>query len=280
MTNIVKKYRTIRLIAHTILRAIPLSVLLSSCSEDVITVDLKKTAPRIVIEGTITDRNEPCTVKITKTVDYFTPGEYPTVTGAVVMVSDDAGNSAALEETDPGVYQTSAIQGVEGRTYTLKVNAENQEYTATSVMQQAAEIDSVVCKFETHFGDEESVIYCYFRDRPGIEDLYSFRIYKNGIVDNNSYQLYFDRYSDGNAFEYQFYEYDDLVVGDTLTVELRTIDRATYDYFLTLYDAIVDDEGDFMFSSVPGNPVSNISNDALGYFAAFTRRFETILIRK
>ncbi|MBN1291165.1 MAG: DUF4249 domain-containing protein [Candidatus Latescibacteria bacterium] len=253
----------------------------SSCSEDVITVDLKKVAPRIVIDGTITDQEEPCTVKITKTVDYFKPGEYPAVSGAVVTVSDDAGNFDTLEETDQGVYQTTKVKGAEGRTYTLKVIAEDQEYIAISTMPQAAEIDSVKCEFETHYGEKESVIYCYFRDRIGIEDLYRFRIYKNGIIDNSSYQLYNDRLSDGKAFEYEFFEYTDFTVGDTLTVELRTIDRATYDYFLTMFDALATyEEGNYIFTSVPGNPVSNINNGALGCFSAYTRRFKTIVLQE
>ena len=46
------------------------------------------------------------------------------------IVSDDAGNSETLTPQGNGMYRTNTLKGVEGRTYTLIVNTENQAYTA------------------------------------------------------------------------------------------------------------------------------------------------------
>ena len=126
------------------LEYIILSFTLFSSCEKVVSIDLNEANPQIVIEGNITDTKGQNTVLLSKTGNYFQPSLYfPPVANAVVVISDNLGNIDTLKTNSAGVYQSSKISGVAGRTYFLKVIAEGKEYDATSTMQQKVTIDSL-----------------------------------------------------------------------------------------------------------------------------------------
>jgi hypothetical protein len=58
--------------------------------------------------------------------------------------------------------------------------------------------------------------------------------------------------------------------GDTVTVWLETIDKGVFDYFRTA-------GSESGRNASPANPVSNISNGALGYFNASSVRKGSII---
>ena len=260
-----------------------LIIFIASC-EDVIDIDLDDVEPRTVIDACITDQPGPYKVKISKTGDYFEPSVFPTVSGAVVQITDDAGNSEILQETEPGIYQSVSLQGTPGRTYTLNIIAEGKEYEGTSIMPEAIEIDSLGCEYEESSGydpDEEDgyILHCYFTDRVGIKDFCRFRVFCNNELVLGMF-LYDDKFTDGNSIDFNDFE-EKFQVDDTLRVELLTLNEITYDYFSSLQNALAcGDQGPPMMSVTPANPNTNLSNNALGYFGAFTVRTETIIIQE
>ena len=60
---------------------------------------------------------------------------------------------------------------------------------------------------------------------------------------------------------------DPIEKGDELTVEFQCIDKGTYKFFDSLTNGV----------GTPTNPISNISNGALGYFSACTTDRKTII---
>ena len=56
--------------------------------------------------------------------------------------------------------------------------------------------------------------------------------------------------------------------GDTVRVDLLSIDKASYDCFNTLNDILTSDRSPT--SLAPANPNTNLTNGALGYFAAYS----------
>jgi len=260
-----------------------LAIILSAC-QDVIHIDLNDVEPQIVIEGTVTDQPAPYKVKISKTGDYFEPSTFPAVSNAIVMISDDAGRSDTLQETEDGIYQSDLLQGIPGRTYKLTVTAEENDYTASSTMPDAIPIDSLGYEYQTGgFGPgvgEGYRLHCHFIDRAGIPDYCRFKIYQNGQL-LEGYFLYEDKYTDGNHIDFSGFE-EVFELNDTLRVELLTIDEATFDYYSTLKDVIANGgEGNPGpgAGGTPANPNTNLSNGALGYFGAFTIRTDTIIIQ-
>lgn len=250
-----------------------------SCYQDVMDIDLFGIKPQIVIEGFITDQPGDCTVKISKTGDYFKPDVYPPVSGALVVISDNEDNSVILNEIRAGVYSTNILQGVPGRTYTLKVTVEDEEYTAVSTMPEPLELDS------SNYSEYGQLTY-YFTDREAIEDYCRTKIYINGILYEEAFYLYNGRFKDGDQIEVHCY-IDFYALGISpnnsnisVRLELLTLDKSIYEYFSMLYDeyhSLEVELPDFL-SAISFNPTTNLSNNVLGYFSAHTIRTYSFVV--
>lgn len=257
-----------------------LAVLIFSECQKVINVDLNDAAPRIVIEGLITDGQGPYSVTISKSGSYFNQPVLPPVTGAEVIVSDNAGTIDTLTEIKPGVYLTSKTQGVPGRTYTLNVLSENIEYMGSSIMLRHVDIDSLSLSknqfqrfdFGGGTGNELNIqLNCYFRD-PSEKNFYRIKVFANDTARTDYYRLYDDQYTNGQEIGLRVARAS---VDHTYRIELMSLDRLTFGYYRTLEDLLNTNP---IFGSTPANPNTNLNNGALGYFGATAVSFRTITI--
>ena len=248
-----------------------LSMFVFDGCQKVIDVDLNDAAPRIVIEGVINDRRGPYTVSITKSGSYFNEPVLPSVSSAKVIISDNSGTTDTLREMAPGIYVTSRIRGIPGRTYTLNITSENLEYTGASTMHSLVNIDSLkLVKSDMEhfdFGNDNQnnlnmEIHCYFQDPPE-KNFYRVRVLKNDSINTQNYRLFDDQYTNGSATELRVARAEK---GAEYKVELMSIDKTTYNYYRTLEDLLYTNP---FFGSTPANPINNLSNGALGYFAAY-----------
>ncbi len=256
-------------------------LLAASCSEDVVTVDLDRAAPRIVIEGAVTPGPGPHTVRLSKTTDFFTPSAFISVSGATVTISGSASSTVeTLVERSPGIYVTTGTTGVIGATYTLTVKAEGGEYRGSSTMLVTGKIDSLAFEIEDE-DEEQYIVHCHFKDTEGRKEYYRFKLFING-VQYEEYAMYQDRLTDGNDIDGELWITDKTVNdGDVITVEMQTIDRSVYDYFWTLTNAATEmSSGMIMFGGTPANPTSNLSGGALGYFSAYSSCFDSLVVDK
>ncbi len=252
-------------------------ILFCAC-EDVININLNEADQRIVIEGRVADRLPSYSVKITRSADYFNPDDFEMVSGATVIITDDAGNIDTLQELPIGEYYTDWRTGVPGRTYTLTVSIDGETYVGSSTMIEPIEIDSLTYEYQEGGGigmdeDEGYRLHCFFTDRADIDDHCMLRVYRNrGRL--RQHFLYDGQWSDGNPIDYDYFEVV-FNLGDTMTVDLLTLDEPTFIYFEMLSDVIADgNEG----PANPANPTSNLSNGALGYFAAYSIVSASIII--
>lgn len=257
-----------------------LTIFIISGCQKVINVDLNEAAPRIVIEGLITDRNGPYAVAISKSGSYFNQPVLPPVEGAVVIITDNAGTIDTLKETKPGIYLTSKTRGIPGRTYTLKVLSESKEYMGSSTMQNHVSIDSLILikRQVQHIGfdggntSEINVdVHCFFRD-PDEKNFYRIKVFRNDTARTENYRLYDDQYTNGQETELRVSHAN---AGDTNLIELFSLDKQTYGYYRTLEDLLHTNP---IFGSTPANPNTNLNNGALGYFGACAISSEIIII--
>ncbi len=263
-----------------------ISIILVSC-EEVIDIDLNSSASQIVIEGVVTDKPGPYEVKISKTVDFYSPSSYPQVSGATVIIQDDAGNHETLEEIEPGLYRTDTLQGVVGRTYTLSVNIDGKEYLAKSTMIEPLKIDSLSYEYaDFGFGGGGPpkkgfyLLHCFFNDRPEIHDYAVLRVFKNDTILDRNF-LYDGKFTDGNKVDFNRFggRFDK---GDNIRVELVTMSDVNFEYVSTLNNVIADEAkgpGGFKETGTPANPNSNLTNKALGFFGAYSIDKESIVIK-
>jgi hypothetical protein len=249
---------------------------LLSCQQ-IVSVDLNEASPHIVIEGVVKDSPGPYSVVLSMSGNYFASSTYfPPVSGALVVMTDNLNQLDTLKELVSGTYLTSAIQGIPGTSYQMKVIAEGKEYDAASSMPTKVLIDSLYAKLRTGFGGGTGYdIYIVFKDPPQPNNYNYYRVnaqssalIPSDSIDGLRYRLFTDELTKGQEMTMRIRGGDKVNKGDTITIDLLSIDKATYDYFHTLSNILTSDQSPT--SLAPANPNTNISGDALGYFAAYT----------
>lgn len=250
-----------------------LAMALTSCQK-VINIDLNSASPAIVIIGNINDQPGPYTVTLNQTVNFSEPNSFPPVTGAFVTIADNAGTTDTLAEVGSGIYHTRKIQGVQGRTYYLTVVANGQTYTSTSTMPQLVPFDTLRVVQVHGFRAKDTNLYpsAGFKDPATGNNYYRFIETRNDSIKTNIFVID-DQYSSGLYINYTLRSDTGLAAGDSVKVEMQCIDKGTYQYLSTFYLA-----SGSSVNVTPANPVSNISNNGLGYFSAHTSRYRSIKV--
>lgn len=252
-----------------------ISIIFMISCEEVIELDLKNADPQIIIEGVIIDNTGPHSIKISKSAGFYEPSTFDKVSGAQVIISDNTGVTDTLTEVEPGHYITHIIEGTEGMTYNLQVRIEDEYYHAVSTMPSKIELDSISNEhLSTPHGSGE-MVFCHFEDQPGIQNYVRIRTYLDDEIASSLITLFDDKlFENGKAKVPVIRGPNNLFEkGDNLRIELLTINYDTYMYYRTLTKEIVGEESamiqnSFHGKTAPANPVTNISNGALGYFAA------------
>jgi len=257
--------------------------------EDVIVVDLNSAAPRIVIEGEVTNNDTLTEVRITKSTDFYQPGIYKKVSGANIVITDNKGNSSTLTEVEDGIYQTDSIKGQPGESYSITVKAEGKTYQAESTMPRQVNLDSLSIELAPSppgGGEEEKnyFLHLYFQDPPDIDNYCRFKIFNNGEQLGGFY-IYFDKFTNGNKIDYRLVLHakpNNIKLGDSLMVELQSIDKASFDFYKTANSVNASRTGGRQNSSsvAPANPVTNWSNKALGVFTAYAVSRQSIEVEE
>jgi hypothetical protein len=88
--------------------------------------------------------------------------------------------------------------------------------------------------------------------------------------------LYDGDWSDGNYFDYRYFR-EVFEFSDTAEVALRSINRDTFTYYFTLMDIIAGENSEGPYG-IPANPTTNLSNGALGYFATYCVRTDSVIM--
>ena len=236
--------------------------------QKVISLDLRTAPPVYVIEGNVTDQPGPYQVQIIQTTGFYAANTFSGVPGAAVSIADGAGHSENLTDNGGGMYTTNTLQGVQGQTYFLRVMIGKDTFTATSTMPSRVNLDSVYITSVLNGGKSVLVAVPALINPPAPNIAYYFFDQTiNGYLDKT---LYYgnSQFTAGqpNSFSLERSSPDStLHIGDTVQVEMQCIDQAMYTYWSS-----VDQSATGQGSAYPGNPVTNLSGGALGYFSAHT----------
>ncbi|MCX6265224.1 MAG: DUF4249 domain-containing protein [Bacteroidetes bacterium] len=241
-------------------------ILLGGCKK-VIDVNLNDASPQIVVEGNIYNTPGPYSIRISKTVNYSADNQFPPVTGASVLVKDITdGTLDTLKESTPGLYLTKKIKGVSGHEYQLLLTTGSQSYTANTLLPQPVPFDSVSFeKLSRPGGKIDWYAVINYQDPVGVSNYYQFSLLVNGRKINNTF-AYEDRLSDGKYVSRTLRTDSAYIsLGDSVTVIMNHMGKEGYQYYSTYFQVT----GNGSLQSIsPANPISNISNKALGYFFA------------
>ncbi len=249
-----------------------IGLILFSCTK-VINIDLKDSTPLYVIEGAVNKGDSVHIITITQSVLFSATNTFPMVSGASVVISDDANNSEILTEIAPGKYATAHLLGIEGRAYTLTVQVGGKVFTSTSTMPQ--QVNLIMMYFiDDSFGGNGGKIPVPIRQDPaGIQNNYKFELSVNrhvkskGWIMDSSIMIQNDDFADGVITEQPLFgTIGAFMPQDSFQVIMTCIDKNVYKYF---YSLSLNQQGG---AATPANPVSNITGGALGYFSAQTKQ--------
>jgi hypothetical protein len=250
---------------------------LISCTEG-IELDLRQSPPRVVIEGLVTDHAGYQSVKVTRSVDFYTKGKTPRITDAMVKVTDDLGqvfeflHNPNNHEDSAGIYIAKDFVGSLGRTYSLSVVLDGETYEAHDQLAPVLTPDSV--KYRVN--EEEAVdpkdfgkiyeVLLYAKEPQHQINFYLFKFFRNDTLTYyNDTDIY---YSDDEFLA----EHIDGIPSpifyakkDTARIEIFSLSKQGYVFYNDLAVLLSNDAGG-MFGPIPSLPRTNLTNNALGFF--------------
>ncbi len=155
--------------------------------EDVIEVELSPTNAQVNIDAWINNKSEPQTIRLRRVSPYFDSSPSPVISGASVIVFDDAGQEFLFEEEGiTGNYiwtpATGETLGEVGTEFGLSIDINGKQYVSASTMNRIMPIDSLITEFqEAELGMVEGIYAEVFaRDFAGTGDTYWIQTFKNG----------------------------------------------------------------------------------------------------
>lgn len=280
-------------------------LLISSC-EKAVNFNLDDVTPKLVVEANIENGQNPV-LYLSKSLNYFSQIDKSVlaasfVHNAEVYVSNGILTHKLKEYSVPvgGGYNfyyysndpsdpSTAFVGELNKQYSLRVVYEAKEYTAvTTIPNITRRIDSVFWKPAPIGNPMEKVAFMVRAyDQPGLGDYIRYftkrnrepfypgliSVYDDQVIDGSSYEVQVERGVDRNEDHPEGYSFFDR--GDTVTLKVCNIDKATFDFWRTM---------EYAYSSV-GNPFSspikvmgNIEGGALGYFGGYASQYRTLII--
>jgi len=271
-----------------ILLAVLIGFLLNTSCKKEINITLKSSAVRLVVDGLITDEGKSHIVKITQSSNYFNNDPEPEVSGAIVSISD--GNMiTSLTETEPGVYETpSDFKGEIGKTYSLDIKYNKEEYSGSSLIKPVMTVDSIYfqkIQNENPNDPQRYRVLINAQELPEQGDCYAFYYYKNGVFMSdtlNRANIINDDFSNG-IYLIGFRALNVTASpGDTITLEIRSITRQYFDYLKLIMAQTRTPNTPFTGppANVEGNmkDITDKSKQVMGYFTASAVYRKTAII--
>lgn len=246
--------------------------LLMSC-EDVIVLDLEESQQRYAIEANLNASDSSCVVKISQSGGFYQTNDFNKIENASLLLNLSNGNSYNFTEVEAGEYRTDSIMITAGDSAYLTISLTSGEvFNAATRCPTPVSIDSLEVQESEFRGQIFYQLLYNFQDPVGQENFYRLKVRQNDTL-LDGYIVYDDEGQDGQAVRLPYFgpPFDP---GDTLDVNLMSIDEIYHDYYLQLSD--VQSQG--LGASVPYNPKGNFEEEVLGYFAIFHESIMQIAI--
>lgn len=237
-------------------------VFLSSCKKD-IEIDYHQVDPIYVVEASVS--NEGMEARISQTNNMDDNSTTSNIDNAVVVVTGSDGSSKTLTYSKNGIYKSSAV-GTPDVEYTIDIQFDGHHFTSSSIMQKMPKINKFRFIRKKIMTENYQMGELLLQDIPNEENWYFMHIYRNDLGyrwavkrddqnPNGELQQLFTFAREGSDDE------DLLQEDDWLHIEIRAIDKKSYDYLYSMQ--IMDNTGT--------NPIPNFTGGCLGYFSAYSQ---------
>ncbi len=121
---------------------------------DPININVDSDPGNLVVDGLITDKDGPHTIKLGRSVSYFDRSSNPLLNrevGATLQILSSSGQLELLNEVSPGTYETSNnFKGTVGESYVLTIQLTNGKIyqSEPEIMTQNVGIDSLILSYD------------------------------------------------------------------------------------------------------------------------------------
>jgi len=252
------------------------SFILAAC-EDKIEVELDEGTSQLAVDAFINNKSNTHKIRLTKTSGYFVNSASPAALGATVTVTDNKKNKVFnfIDNDKNGNYICTTAAGdtlgIIGNEYTLSINYDGQNFTATSSMYPAPPIDSIPYIYKEKdmgAGVQKSGYYAsfYAKDFAGMTNFYWIKTIRNDTLNTNpsniniAWDAAFGPGADGLTFILPIREsitQRPFHKNDTLSVEIHAINEETLNYLLEVRTQTTNSG---LFATPPANVRTNIKN--------------------
>lgn len=235
---------------------------LSSCEEKV-DLNLNADSGRVVIDAQLSDANSVQRIRVSQSVAFDAQVGSTAVKNAKVTVKDNLNQSFSFQHEKDGYYINRNFKPVVGRKYTLSVGVQKQQFTSSSSMPAYINVDATRVIEKEIAGKTYFFIALSFKDPAKIANYYMYTLSING-KEFRFASAESDQFNDGLEVTHYISDLErSLSSGDKITVRRYCVDVGTYNYWNGY-------QSTNLSTAAPGNPKSNISNNALGYFSVAT----------
>jgi hypothetical protein len=260
-----------------------LLILFSTGCEKEINLNLKKTTPKLVVEGNILSGLDTTIewqeIKLTLSADY-TGNTFPNpVSNAIVKVIE-GNNTYNFNHVGEGVYKSNFIAGV-NKTYQLVITYNNDTYEATETIRSGPAMDELAVNyFPSALGSPEGDFITINTTDPASErNFYLWRLFINNRLminpsPGNIYRaIQKDDFFNGKPLiNYLAFDNFPVISGDKARMEQLNISEQMYNYYYAIFNLTASSpvSGDVPPGKIRGNIVNKNNSDknALGYFGA------------
>jgi len=239
-----------------------LTLLCTACKKE-IDIDYRQIEPLYVVESSAT--NYGMSARISMTRDMDDNSTQSDINHATVVVTGSDGTTHPLTSVGNGLY-TSSDTATPGIEYTIDISVDDHHFTSSSTMQLTPVVNDFYFIRQAFMGQYYQTANLLIQDIPGQANYYLSLLQRNGKAfksdlkrddtnpDGEQKQLFFFAKEDDEDDE------DRLVEGDIISLEVRTVDQKSYDYFYSVN----------MSYNTGTNPYPNFTGGCLGYFSAYS----------
>lgn len=258
---------------------------LASCEYEV-NPKLAEPAELMVVDAWLNDKMERQVINITRSQPYFDASKPKMIRDLEVSLIDlTSGETYYFVEGNDNYYWEAAGEGLGtiGHEYKLLVESESESFEAYTALSRVPKVDSIVYDYhEPNFLLNEShyTVQFYAVDPIGVGDCYWIKAWKNGHYFGQPEELnmaYDASVSPGQSVDGETFIYPlrfgfinpyidsetgeqtaPYSIGDSLYMEVHSIDRAGFEFLYNLYYQINRPGG---FGELFSSPLSNVTTN-------------------
>ena len=245
---------------------------LTACQKKNYDLEITGSVPILIVDARVHSHTTSALVNLSSSTDFLGDNPQDIIEDALVFINTNGTGETQLTYLKNGNYELANIAVAPGSTYELRIEWQSQSYSASTELLDVVPISFFVFEENPSFGgkDEEpsfnfNMILNLDFDKTDyfLTEATTYDSITGDFVKKDYLQWADESYTTNPAlFPFFVQEYP---LGDSIRVEFNHVTFETFEFYNSLSEVADQTPG----SIAPANPLSNISNGAIGNFGAF-----------